>query len=88
MRGIHAEYWKIETSSEPKTKLNMNMQMRLLKMFVKRNIRGDIVIEKNPFSDFIDVKECQEWFWWCRKLQTKLSVNFASFSDKCNECEK
>ena len=25
-----------------------------------RNIRGDIVIEKNPFSDFIDVKECQE----------------------------
>ena len=47
-------------SSEPKTKLNMNMQMRLLKMFVKRNIRGDIVIEKNPFSDFIDVKECQE----------------------------
>ena len=43
----------IETSSEPKTKLNMNMQMRLLKMFVKRNIRGDIVIEKNPFSDFI-----------------------------------
>ena len=50
----------IETSSEPKTKLNMNMQMRLLKMFVKRNIRGDIVIEKNPFSDFIDVKECQE----------------------------
>ena len=47
-------------SGEPKTKLNMNMQMRLLKMFVKRNIRGDIVIEKNPFSDFIDVKECQE----------------------------
>ena len=46
MRGNHAEYWKIETSSEPKTKLNMNMQMRLLKMFVKRNIRGDIVIEK------------------------------------------
>ena len=25
-----------------------------------RNIRGDIVTEKNPFSDFIDVKECQE----------------------------
>ena len=25
-----------------------------------RNIRGDIVIEKNPFSDFIDVKDCQE----------------------------
>ena len=49
MRGIHAEYWKIETSSEPKTKLNMNMQMRLLKMFVKRNIRGDIVIEKIRF---------------------------------------
>ena len=24
-----------------------------------RNIRGDIVIEKNPFSDFIDVKDCQ-----------------------------
>ena len=25
-----------------------------------RNIRGDVVTEKNPFSDFIDVKECQE----------------------------
>ena len=24
-----------------------------------RNIRGDIVIEKNPVSDFIDVKDCQ-----------------------------
>ena len=52
MRGIHAEYWKIETSSEPKTKLNMNMQMRLLKMFVKWNIRGDIVIEKKSVFGF------------------------------------
>ena len=29
----------IETSSEPKTKLNMNMQLRLLKMFVKHSWR-------------------------------------------------
>ena len=38
-------------SGEPKTKLNMNMQMRLLKMFVKHSWRH--CDRKNPFSDFI-----------------------------------
>ena len=43
-------------SSEPKTKLNMNMQMRLLKMFVKHSWRH---CEKK-FLDSMDVKKCQE----------------------------
>ena len=41
-------------------KYMINTRILLKTMFVKRNIRGDIVIEKNPFLDFIDVKECQE----------------------------
>ena len=70
----------IETSSEPKTKLNMNMQMRLLKMFVKHSWRH---CEKK-FLDSMDVKKCQEWFWWFKELvkNVKKKTFFFYFIDK------